>query len=87
VAFFPTKGVIPVKAGILRNTGLLRVRCGDGLVTPEYGTAGDRYRPVYEWEEIKGMSITYIIETIICGILFGGIYTLSSAGFSLTWGP
>jgi branched-chain amino acid transport system permease protein len=32
------------------------------------------------------MSITYIIETIISGILFGGIYALLSVGFSLTWG-
>jgi branched-chain amino acid transport system permease protein len=32
------------------------------------------------------MSITYILETIISGILFGGIYALLSVGFSLTWG-
>jgi branched-chain amino acid transport system permease protein len=32
------------------------------------------------------MSVTYILETIISGILFGGIYALLSAGFCLTWG-
>jgi len=32
------------------------------------------------------MSVAYIVETIISGILFGGIYALLSAGFSLTWG-
>jgi hypothetical protein len=55
VTFIPTKGVIPVKAGILKNTGFPRVRCGEGFVTPEYRTAGDRYRPAYEWKEIKGI--------------------------------
>ncbi len=32
------------------------------------------------------MSLSYIVETVISGILFGGIYALLSAGFSLTWG-
>ncbi len=32
------------------------------------------------------MSITYILETIISGVLIGGIYALLSVGFSLTWG-
>ncbi len=32
------------------------------------------------------MSFSYIVETVISGILFGGIYALLSSGFSLTWG-
>jgi branched-chain amino acid transport system permease protein len=32
------------------------------------------------------MSVTYILETVISGILFGGIYALLSVGFGLTWG-
>ncbi len=32
------------------------------------------------------MSLTYILETVISGILFGGIYALLSVGFGLTWG-
>jgi branched-chain amino acid transport system permease protein len=32
------------------------------------------------------MSISYIIETIISGIMLGGIYALLSVGFGLTWG-
>src|SRR5512135_741173 len=32
------------------------------------------------------MSFSYILETVISGILFGGIYALLSSGLSLTWG-
>jgi branched-chain amino acid transport system permease protein len=32
------------------------------------------------------VSISYIIESIISGILLGGIYALLSVGFGLTWG-
>ena len=32
------------------------------------------------------MSISYIIESIISGLLLGGIYALLSVGFGLTWG-
>lgn len=32
------------------------------------------------------MSFTYILETVISGVLFGGIYALLSVGFGLTWG-
>jgi len=32
------------------------------------------------------MSLTYILETVISGILLGGIYALLSVGFGLTWG-
>ena len=32
------------------------------------------------------MSVTYIIESVISGILLGGIYALLSVGFGLTWG-
>jgi branched-chain amino acid transport system permease protein len=32
------------------------------------------------------MSLSYVVETVISGILFGGIYALLSSGFSLTWG-
>jgi branched-chain amino acid transport system permease protein len=32
------------------------------------------------------MSISYIIETIISGIMLGSIYALLSVGFGLTWG-
>ncbi len=32
------------------------------------------------------MSISYILQSIISGILLGGIYALLSVGFGLTWG-
>jgi branched-chain amino acid transport system permease protein len=32
------------------------------------------------------MSLSYIIESIISGLLLGGIYALLSVGFGLTWG-
>jgi branched-chain amino acid transport system permease protein len=32
------------------------------------------------------MSLSYIVESIISGILLGGIYALLSVGFGLTWG-
>jgi len=32
------------------------------------------------------MSLSYIIESVISGILLGGIYALLSVGFGLTWG-
>jgi branched-chain amino acid transport system permease protein len=32
------------------------------------------------------MSLTYILGTVISGILYGGVYALLSVGFSLTWG-
>ncbi len=32
------------------------------------------------------MSLSYIIESIISGVLLGGIYALLSVGFGLTWG-
>lgn len=32
------------------------------------------------------MSATYILESVISGILLGGIYALLGVGFSLTWG-
>jgi branched-chain amino acid transport system permease protein len=32
------------------------------------------------------MSISYIVQSIISGILLGGIYALLSVGFGLTWG-
>lgn len=32
------------------------------------------------------MSLSYIIESVISGVLFGGIYALLSVGFGLTWG-
>jgi len=32
------------------------------------------------------MSFSYIIESIISGVLLGGIYALLSVGFGLTWG-
>jgi branched-chain amino acid transport system permease protein len=32
------------------------------------------------------MSLSYVIESIISGILIGGIYALLSVGFGLTWG-
>src|SRR5512134_3010832 len=32
------------------------------------------------------MSISYILQSIISGVLLGGIYALLSVGFGLTWG-
>ena len=32
------------------------------------------------------MSLSYIVESIISGLLLGGIYALLSVGFGLTWG-
>jgi len=32
------------------------------------------------------MSLSYVIESIISGLLLGGIYALLSVGFGLTWG-